>query len=76
MTADAATALAGMLQLHPQLEAVNLSDTSLGDDGIAEILDALIPATSLRVHSPPPSARTCMRNSFLSFLQVTGISDD
>ena len=33
MTGEAAPALAQMLGRHPELRALNLSDTALGDDG-------------------------------------------
>lgn len=52
MTGEAAPALAAMLRRHPRLKAVNLGDTSLGDDGVSAVLGGLqASASSLQVHS-------------------------
>ena len=65
MTGAAAPALAAMLRRHPGLLAVNLGDTSLGDDGVSMVLDALGGAAaslqvppSLPPPAPPPAPDT------------------
>lgn len=51
MTGEAASALSQMLSRHSELQSLNLSDTALGDDGIAAVVQGLPPcADSLQVH--------------------------
>ena len=52
MTGDAAPAVAAMLRRHPGLLAVNLGDTSLGDNGVSAVLDALA-ASAPALQVPP-----------------------
>ena len=50
MTGEAASALSQMLSRHSELQSLNLSDTALGDDGIAAVVQGLLPcADSLQV---------------------------
>lgn len=50
MTEEAAPALAAMLGRHTGLQSLNLSDTALGDDGVAAVVKALhASADSLQV---------------------------
>jgi Leucine Rich repeat len=50
MTGEAASALSQMLSRHTGLQSLNLSDTALGDDGIAAVVQGLPPcADSLQV---------------------------
>lgn len=41
MTEEAAPALGDMLRRHPGLQALNLSDTALGDVGVSAVVEAL-----------------------------------
>ena len=50
MTGEAASALSQMLSRHTGLQSLNLSDTALGDEGIAAVVQGLPPcADSLQV---------------------------
>ena len=44
MTGEVADSLAAMLKAQPQLQALNLNDTSLEDSGVAVIAQALTKA--------------------------------
>ncbi len=46
MTGEAAPALAAMLGRHARLRLLNLSDTALGDEGVAAVMEALHAAST------------------------------
>ncbi len=53
MTGEAASALAQMLGRHAGLQALNLSDTALGDEGVSAVVKALHASSySLQVGTP------------------------
>jgi len=42
LTAGSVTGIGKLIELQSRLQAINLSDTSLGDDGVSQLADALI----------------------------------